>query len=308
MGIIVPFYVAVAWTVAGTLWLTLSVRQQPGFSFRWREGMVASLAALISAPVVAYSAYVFTRDPVYATWAAQNQIPSPHPVHYLAAYGLPLVLAAFAARATWRDDGWGWIALSWVAVVPLLVYLPVNLQLRLATSVQIPLSLLAARGTARLWRERRRWLALSLLAPMVPTSWFMLTSSAAWMISRPAPSFRDTAEVVTMDWLDAHAEPDAVVLTAYATGAYLPARVNARVLVGHDLEAANAGKKNELVARFFDTTAEESWRKAFLTTYSVDYVFWGPVERHLGEFDPRGASYLDQVYDVKPYAVFAVKP
>ncbi|MEA3341141.1 MAG: hypothetical protein U9R15_14345, partial [Chloroflexota bacterium] len=83
MGLIVPFYVAVAWAVTGAALLALALRkkpgfwQKPGFSVPWREGLLAGLAALLSAPVVAYSAWVFTSDRVYATWAAQNLILSP---------------------------------------------------------------------------------------------------------------------------------------------------------------------------------------------------------------------------------------
>jgi len=306
MGLIVPFYVAIAWAVTGAFWIVLCLRQGAAFSMRWREALMAGLAALLSAPVVIYSAWVFTSDPVYAAWAAQNQISSPHPLHYLAAYGIPLVLAAFAARESWRDEGWTWTALAWVAVMPLLVYLPVNVQLRLATSVQVPLSLLAARGAVRLWQGGRRWLTLLLLTPMVATSVFVLASSSAWMISRPSPSFRDIAEVTAMNWLSGQARPDDVVLTAYDTGAYLPARVTSRVMVGHDLETMNPEKKKELVNRFFDASSDEGWRQRFLTDYGVDYVFWGPAEKDLGQFDPDTASYLRRVYEAGAYTVFAV--
>jgi hypothetical protein len=314
MGLIVPFYVAVAWAVAGAAWLTLCLRQHSVASIRWREALLAGLAGVISAPILVYSLYIFTSDPVYATWAAQNQILSPHPLHYVAAYGVPLILAAFAVKETWHSKGWGWVALSWVTVVPILIYLPISVQLRLTTSVQVPLSLLAARGAGQLWRRDaacprfRRGLVLSLLAAMTPTSAFILTSSSAWMISRPSPPFRDTAEVAAMDWLAAHARPGDAVLTAYDTGAYLPARVSARVLVGHDLEATNAEKKKRLVGRFFDAASDDVWRQAFLSDYSVDYVFWGPAERDLGTFDPLTAPYLQQTYETQAYAIFTVEP
>jgi len=148
MGLIVPFYVAVAWAVTGAAWVALGLRAGPAVGRPWpTAGLhcestlvagVAGLAVLISAPIVAYSAWAFTSDPVYATWATQNRILSPHPLHYLAAYGVLLVLAAFAARDAWREEGRGWFPLAWVGVVPVLVYLPFNLQRRLVEGVQFP--------------------------------------------------------------------------------------------------------------------------------------------------------------------------
>jgi hypothetical protein len=307
MGFIIPFYVAVAWAVAGAAWVTRWLRRRPDPAVLLREARIAGLAGLISGPVVLYSAWIFTRDPVYATWAAQNQILSPHPLHYVAAYGMPLTLAAFDVREAWNDRGKTWLALAWVAVVPLLVCLPVNLQLRLLTGVQVPLSLLAARGAAKLWTTGRRWLVLVLLPPVIATSLFLLITSSIWMTSRPFPSFRDVGEIAALDWLAVRAQPGDVILTAYDTGAYLPARVHARVLAGHDLEAVQAEEKKARIDRFFDPATEEAWRKQFLTTYRVAYVFWGPAERHLGDFDPDTMGGLSQVYRVEEYSLFTVE-
>jgi hypothetical protein len=314
MGLIVPFYVAVAWAVTVAASATLCLRRRPGTPIAWREGLLAGVAALISAPVVVYSVWVFTSDPVYGAWAAQNQILSPHPLHYLAAYGIPLMLVALSAQSTvketWQGEGWGWVALSWVAAMPLLVYLPVNLQLRLMTGAQVPINFLAAHSAARLWQSggvlRRLALSLSIL-PMAFTSVFLLVSSSAWMVSRPSPSFRDASEIAAMDWLAARSEPGDVVLTAYDTGAYLPARANVRVLVGHDLEAMNAKRMREGVARFFDAATDDSWRQTFLKDHSVDYVFWGPAERKIGAFDLAAAPYLQQIHEVGTYAIFSVR-
>ncbi len=305
MGLIVPFYVAVAWAVTGAAWLALALRRK---SVPWREGVLAGVAALVSVPVVAYSAWVFTHDRVYATWAAQNLILSPHPLHYLVAYGAPLLLATFAVRESWRDDGPTWLPLTWVIVVPVLVYLPFNLQRRLVEGVQVPLNLLAAWGAVRLWRLRRRWLVIALLVTMLPTSLILLVGSSGWMFARPSPIFRDSAEVVALDWLAERVASDDVVLTTYDTGTYLPVRTGARAFQGHGLETVDASEKQALVARFFDLGTDNAWRRDLLIQYGVDYVFWGPEERRLGDFDPRDAPYLRTVYEADGYTILEVEP
>ena len=303
MGLIVPFYVGVAWAVAGAAWLALALR---GRRIPWREGLLAALAALLSAPVVAYSAWVFTSDPVYKTWATQNLVLSPHPLHYLAAYGVPLLLAAFALRPAWRSARPVWLPLAWVAVVPLLVYLPFNLQRRLVEGVQVPLSLLAAWGLVKI--SKSRLLVSVILVSLSLTNVLLVAGNSLALRGRPAPIYRDAGQVAAMDWLNGRVRPDDVVLTSYATGNYLPARVGARVFVGHGPESVHAAEKDELVRQFFSAATDDTWRRWLLEEYGVDYVFWGPEERATGTFDPGEAGFLSPVYTAKAHIIYEVVP
>jgi hypothetical protein len=271
--------------------------------------LLAGGAMLVSAPVVAYSAWVFTTDPVYATWAAQNQILSPHPLHYLAAYGIPLSLAALVGREAWEKERLGWLALAWVGVVPVLVYLPFNLQRRLVEGMQVPLSLLAALGVLRVkWRGvRLRLLMGLLLAALSLTNVMLVAGNCLSLRGKPAPIYRDTGEVAALDWLNQQVESDDVVLAAYETGNYLPARVKARAFVGHGPESVHADEKKRLVAYFFDGATDDAWRRDLLSQYGVDWVFWGPAERAMGDFDPSQAAYLAPVYDAPEYTLFRVE-
>jgi hypothetical protein len=305
MGLIVPFYVAVAWAVVGATWLALGLRER---RVPWHEGLLAGGAAIISAPILAYSAWVFTADPVYAIWSSQNQILSPHPFHYLAAYGVPLLLAAFAVPTAWREEGLGWLALAWVGVVPVLIYLPFNLQRRLVEGVQVPLSLLAAWGILNFkWIEtRRRTFVGMLLVGLSLTNVTLVAGNCLALQRKPSPIYRDVGEIAAMNWLNGRIEPGDVVLSAYETGNYLPARVHARTFVGHGPESVHAEEKKILAARFFDAATNDAWRQELLGQYGVDYVFWGPVERALGAFNPMEAEYLTPTYRENGYALFEV--
>ena len=256
MGLIVPFYVPVAWAVMGAAWLMLCVRRR---RVMWREAWAAGLAALISSPVVAYSAWVFTSDPVYKVWSSQNLILSPHPLHYLVAYGVLLALAAFAVRDAWRSERPVWLPLAWVGIVPLLVYLPFNLQRRLVEGVQVPLSLLAALGLVKISNLKsqipsaRSWLVVGVvLVALSLTNVLLVGGGCLASRGQPAPVYRDAAEAAALDWLAGQVVSDDVVLTAYETGNYLPARAWARVFMGHGPETVHFGEKKALVARFFD--------------------------------------------------------
>jgi hypothetical protein len=149
MGLIVPFYVAVAWAVAGAAWLAVTFRRRP---IVWSEMLRLALACLIASPVVIYSLVVFTVNPVMRQWSAQNLILSPHPLHYVMGYALVGLLAMGGAAYVLRRHDARSVTLHLVGcavVVPPLLYLPFNLQRRLIEGWQVPLAILASLGLAR---------------------------------------------------------------------------------------------------------------------------------------------------------------
>ena len=311
MGLVVPFYVAVAWAVTGAAWITLTLRRH---RLCWQEIRAAVVAGLISSPAVIFSVWRFTTDTTYATWAAQNQILSPHPFHYVAAYGLPLALALSAARDSWKSDELTWLAWAWVAVVPILIYSPFNLQRRLVEGVQVPLSLLAAVGVVRITNTtssakplRRTLVVGAILIALLPTNAMLVAGNTLSLRPRPHPVFRDQGEIAALCWLSPRVGPADVVLTSYETGNYLPARAGSRAFVGHGPETVHADEKRALVATFFKATTEDGWRQDLLEAYDIDYVFWGPLERTLGNFAPRTVPYLREVHRVGDYTIFTVE-
>jgi len=296
----------VAWAVMGMLWMVMNVRER---RILWPEAASAGIVAAISAPIIGYSLYIFGSDPVYAAWSGQNLILSPHPLHYVAASIVPVLMAIPAVGRVWRDGGPGWAALTWVGVIPLLVYLPVNVQRRLVEGVQIPLCLLAAQGWQSISMKVgwRRALSTAILVVISLTNGLLIGGSCLSLRGQPAPIYRDVDEVSTMDWLSGFVKNDSIVLAAYETGNYLPVRVGACVFVGHGPETVDCEEKRALVARFFDDATADSWRQGLLAEYGVDYVFVGPRERELGGFEPDRAAYLLEIQRVDDYAVYEVR-
>jgi uncharacterized membrane protein len=189
----------------------------------------------------------------------------------------------------------------------------------LIEGVQVPLSLLAAWGLGKISNLKsqisRRWLLVGVvLVVMSLTNVLIVAGSSLMLAGKPAQVFRDAAEVEAMDWLAERAASDDVVLAAYepqarppaTTGNYLPVRVWARVFVGHGPETVRVEEKQVLMRRFFDASTGDTWRQNLIDDHSIDYVFWGPAERQVGEFDPHHAAYLHAIYDVDGYMIFEV--
>ncbi len=95
--------------------------------------------------------------------------------------------------------------------------------------------------------------------------------------------FFSANEAAAFDWLRlaSHAPREPVVMAAPETGLFLPAWAGVRVIYGHPFETLDAAETRSKVEGFFAGTAD---RTDML--HGVDYIFFGPREKKLGEADP----------------------
>jgi hypothetical protein len=205
-----------------------------------------------------------------------------------------------------------------VIAAPILAYLPVSVQRRLLEGVFVPLCILAVVGLrfaiaprlrARRVTTRRAWRRLAALTLILtlPTSALLMLVGALG-VRQPTPFiFHSADERAALDWLNAHAPTDAVVLCTEQTGNYLPARTNLRGYIGHGPETLDALHKKPLVDQFFNGQLPLS---AFANPAQdpIRYVIYGPSEAT--KRDPaaigRWSAGLQKVYEGGTYAIYAV--
>ncbi len=300
MALIVPFYGAVlgvlvvAWLAA----LLIVWRRMP-----WREAMLGGMAGVLPAVVVAYNAWLFTRNPVYAAWSAQNVLPSPPPGMYLLAYGLLIGLAIPGAIALARGGitRRAALVLAWPPVALALAYLPTNVQRRLLEGVILPFGALAAIGVWQLvgpipdaepgntgarqspnlsWRLRQFAVA-ALTMLLFPSTLVLLGGGLVSALRAEPPVFVSAEERAALDWLQRGAPPGSAVLSTFDTGNLLPAYAGVRVYVGHGPETVNSARKRERAEAFFFGGMTDSTRRALLEEAGIDYVWYGPREQSI---------------------------
>ncbi|HJW82971.1 MAG TPA: hypothetical protein VJ754_01585, partial [Anaerolineae bacterium] len=324
MAMIVPFYVLVVYAIVGSGVAVDAIRRSVNWHAVWRAIVACALAAMPAA----YAFYVFSTSPIFSVWSSQNQVLSPHPLHYLLAYALVGGLALVSLRWAWQRGDPMWRRLvGWTLFIPPLLYLPFNAQRRLIESWPIPVSILASvtlvrvvlpafrrwRFVHRLTRSPRytsgglqRWALSGILLLTTPTFGLLILDQTARVITRQWPIFHAGGEVAAIDWLSTRVTYADVVLCAYATGNYLPARTSARVFVGHGPETIHLAEKLPLVAKFYAPETDDAWRRAFLGEWGIDWVVVGPFEHELGTADLSGKSYLQLLYDAGGYQIYRV--
>jgi hypothetical protein len=309
LSLIHPYSLELALGLLGLYWALDAWRtRRPA----WMS--LAQLAAigLVSAPYLLYSLILFSTNPVFASWRLQNRILSPNPIYYLLGYGLVGLLALLGmVRPRWlrrlRDQDFLYL---WAILIPVGLYLPSNLQRRFLDGYQAPLTLLAVggliyllRGVARRWR----WgIVSTVVAASLLSNLTLLLGSTALVVSRSPLVFEERPALAAMDWLADHAPQQSLVLGAYDTGNVLPGRAPVRTFVGHGPQSVNADEKEAQVSAFFNAATSDRQRLTLLTSYGVNYVFYGPSERALGSFSPADAPYLRLVYDNGPVQIYQV--
>ncbi|MBN1582366.1 MAG: hypothetical protein JXA89_16790 [Anaerolineae bacterium] len=342
---VLPFYAAVGYAVLGLTWLVqrvqygrpgdnrsqyqaTSVRSRGYHGADGRTLWMLVVSGLPSLPVLGYQAFVFGFDPFFSAWAVQNVTRSPHVLHLVLGYATLLALAV--GGVIWvvrRGDRRKMLPMAWLALTPLLIYLPVSFQRRFLIGYSVPLALLAALGLARyvllpFSRSRlarlllrwpryslsrlRKWIVVALVVFTSATNVLIVVGSSANAWASSADLFHTRAELDALDWLAAHTVPEDVVLCAFDTGNFVPAYAGNRVFLGHGPETIRSDEKKEMVARFFNRATGDTWRRALLAEYGIAYVIVGPRERELGEYDPGAAACLSEVYANSDYAIYRV--
>ena len=322
MGLLVPFYVAVigAIVIVGLLAEAIVARK-----VAWPQVGRAALAGLIASAPLIYTFVIIAIDPIWKNWADQLVILSPHPLHYVLGYALVGGLAIIGIVKTRRQHVLDPRLIGWLIAVPFLIYIPFNSQRRLIEGWQIPLAFSAAIGLVyivlpawsrsrfvkRLTRHRRytvhglrSWLLAGILILSATTYALTLVEQTARMVARVDLGFRDGAELAALRWLDQRVTYNDVILSSYNTGNFLPVMVGAKVFLGHGPETAYSADKLNLVKQFYFANTTDDWRREFLRQWPITYVFFGPQEKKVGQFDPARADYLTPVYDQDGYQIY----
>lgn len=311
LGLVQPLQSATVMAVVGAQGVALAAlaKWRPGAAklSAWARAVwPACLPALV--PLV-YTGAAFLRDPYLRAWGEQNWLPSPHPLHYAAAYGVMILPAAVGAGRLIRLNPAPTLLLAaWVALFPFLAYAPVTVQRRLPEGVWVALSLLAAAAIERASASVRGSLRLGklLLGVSLPSSLLLLAGGIRTAMVPSAPVFVPATEVRALAWLEANADSGDVVLASYPTGNLLPAWAPVRVIIGHGPESASLKElRPEVEALFRPETTDED-RLATLRHHRVAFLFYGPEEQSLGTWDPGTAPYLKLAAEVDGYRIYRV--
>ena len=264
--------------------------------------------------LVIYLAWKLSQDPFLQAWSAQNILPSPHPLHYLLAFGLLLPYAYTGARRILRQDQTaGLLLVGWALALPLLAYFPVSVQRRLLEGQWLVWGILALVAVEGWWAAPAFHTRLRRLVVIVPLclsfiSTIVLFAGGLIVVqAKTSPLFHARDEAAMFEFLAESGKPGCLVVSSFRTSNALPAWAPMRVVIGHGPESAGLAELQEEVRWFFNTQARDSWRRDWLAQKGACYVFWGPAEQALSSWDPRQVEYLGMLNQLGEYWLYEVE-
>ena len=197
----------------------------------------------------------------------------------------------------------GWFLISFV-----LVYLPVDYQIHLINGWQIPIAVLATQGlfdyilpaVQRLASRGKNlpvsrsplpfvenWLPALFLLLVVPTNLYLWGWRFYDLSRHDYPYYLRNSEIEALNWLDAHTRSEDVVLSSLAIGQYIPAHTGAHAYLAHWAQTLDFFGNTGKVTEFYSGKAPGERMEQILQEKSVDYVYYGPAERLLGDLSPQ---------------------
>jgi hypothetical protein len=310
LGFMQPMTVLIGWMVLG---LDLVIRIFMVWKLKlvlpifWKNGILQATAIIgFSAPLVIYTAISFLTDPFLKIWSQQNIILSPPPVDYLFAYGVTLPFLFFGIRKLWRQkQPENFAILAWLLLLPVLAYFPYNLQRRMPEGIWCVLCVFSMLGLAQIkgiWKKVGNvFLYTSFLMAVV-----ILSGSLITILQLKSPIYRPVDETNAFQYLASHASGFPVVLAAFDTANAMPAWAAVRTLIGHGPESIHLADVQPRVENFYRPNTQNSDRSQLIDDFNIRYIFWGPAEKELGQWNPATMPGLKLVYQNETCELFEV--
>ncbi len=306
-----PLMIIIAWAVIGAhlafTWVWQIRRGNLAEWSIWRQYIKRGFViGVFSVPPMLYTLLSFRMDPILSSWEAQNQLSSAPFHHYILAYALLLIPAVPGAGVLLRDKPWtGFLIVAWAVLFPVLINLPIGAQRRLVEGAWVVIVILALSWIEMLGKPLRKW-ALIGLSPSFFTFLITFLGSLITVWNPHTPLYRPAQEVEMFEFLEENADSADVVLASFETSNPMPAWAPVRTVTGHGPEGFNGNEMRGLVGRFYKREMTEYERIEFLKNFGITYVFWGPTERSLGDWDPRQEGYLTPVFENGPYLLLHI--
>jgi hypothetical protein len=294
-----------------------------------REALPILIWAVTPIPLLAYYYRALGSDPVFRSWAAQTVLPSPTIPHLVLGYGIVLLMAIGGLVHVIRErDERSMLLVSWAASTMLLTYLPFSFQRKMVEGLHVPLSILATVGLFEYllpialnssWLDRfarwrgynrpglRRLLLYSVILATFPSNLYLLAEASSAVLLGNATLYYASGEADAVDWLNENTQDTDTVLASYKIGRFIPAYAGNRVFMGHIIETVDIDQKRELAGTFFQVNTSDEFRQRLLSEYGIRYVFHGPREKEMGDFQPSTCQYLLPVYRNSEVIIYRVE-
>ncbi len=262
-----------------------------------------------SLPYMLYQYWALNTDPILAQWTAQNQTPSPAVWDLILSLS-PVVIFAVVALLRYKkiSSEYRLIVAAWLFVTIILTYIPMALQRRFLSGVYVAGVQLAVLGILTFFNNKRlmsRLYRILLLLSLPGTLIILLLSMFGVSTHSPA-MYLTNAEMQALSWLKSNSPNGSLVLASPGMGGFIPAYSGNCVIYGHPFETLDQEASKKSVIAILNGGMSSLQIDEFIHREGVDYVFFGPREKALG--DPHYFKTLPIVFSNDNVIIYQVYP
>ena len=292
LAIIYPFGLILLGVIIILQWI-IQFFQNRMISVGWKEAM-ATISAGGLLLLIQY--WLVRSHPILDQWNSQNLTPSPDIFILILAFSPAfIIMLLFIPKYRKSDDQKIFIPLLlWLVAAFFLAYLPSNLQRRLLSGIYIPIALLAVSAIIIFLKEskKKRLVIFALILFSVPSQMLLMISAMGAIQNREPSIYLSKGEIRAMQWLDLQADNKSLVAASPDSGLFLPIYAGVQVFYGHPFESIDAQNWDQKLVSLF---GGEIHAAEFFDEQSVDFVFYGPREKILGQL--QGLNGWQAIYD-----------
>ncbi|MBI5071924.1 hypothetical protein HZB93_03490 [Candidatus Falkowbacteria bacterium] len=308
-------------TLAGILGLHFLFLCIENKKIRWDILKHYFILLSISLPAIIYHAWTLKNFWTRQQFALQNICLTPGPGAAFLSYGLLLILACFGVFVLLKKEKTekSLFLLAWFFAQIILIYAPFNFQRRMTAGLQIVMSVLAVISLFYLYdtnsifkkfakKKILMWFIFIVFLGL--SNYFLITDDLIYYSNPPQiySSYLSLDKKEAMVWLKNNTAEENIILATPVNGNLLPALSLRPVYVGQWSLTAAQTIKTERLQYFFGTPDSQSQTRAvFLKINNINYLFFGPEEKAVANFNPETDKNLDKVYQNGEVTIYKVK-
>ena len=268
-GLFQPLNIPLGWLLIGTwkLYNFVSIKD-----YKLKDFLNELLFYfLIPLSFFLYNAFMFLFDPYLRSWETQNIIKSPPPLEYFLAYGLGYFCLLYSLIILKNHPKHKVFLIIWSVILPVLVYLPINLQRRLSDGFWIVLSIFITIVIYSIKQQFLRWI---LIGFSCLTTIFLLIGSLTVVQNQSSPIFQKNDVIEIFNIINWEGEINDVVLAPYAISNILPAYIPMRVVTGHGPESKNLKEIDAFIDLFSQGLVSYEQMQIFFQQFDIRFVIF----------------------------------
>jgi hypothetical protein len=276
----VTVFFALMWTAVAVLMILESEK-------RWHFFKQAFFISICGSVSVIYNFIMLRFNPGMYGWLLQNKYFSPAPYVYFLGFGVPFVftiwwmISFFKEKQYWTSP-YLFLA-SWIFVVPILCYLPLPFQGRMAVGVSTAFAICMM----KLLQNKQQSLKIFFVAISSLMAAYHIVHAIS-VINHPEDiryqraerRFIPIGEVAVFKQI-AQINGEGTVLSTYGPGNLMPRFTAMPVVLGAWHQTENFKWMRRVVRQFYNGNMSSVAREKFLKEKRVSFVYYGSAEQRL---------------------------